>query len=168
VTNISIPPRVPKSPLQSFWFWVGLGFGVKSLQTEREREKPSCLSSKHHFILSSNSILCSVPTTRCFFVFVFVFRCRESQNSLSLTVSHSFRYPTLSRSILRISLSYFYAFRGSVILFPCLSLWFTFKFALFSVPLFPSVFFPLDSTLKKASKRKLLIWIFSGFCLCVH
>jgi hypothetical protein len=118
------PSATSRVSIQSFWFWVGLGFGVKKPpQREREREKEAklhLLQTPLYSLFKFDTLLSTHNEVFLFWFFFFLVGCRESQNSLSLTLSLSLPLsllgsPTLSSSILRISLSYFYAFRGSVI-----------------------------------------------------
>ena len=83
------PSATSQVSIQSFWFWVGLGFGVKSLHREREREKEAklhLLRTPLYSLFKFDTLLSTHNEAFLFFIF-FLVGCRESQNSLSLTLS---------------------------------------------------------------------------------
>ncbi|CAL9023701.1 unnamed protein product, partial [Prunus brigantina] len=66
VTNIIQSSQCP-SPSPQAKGWPGLGFWGKKPQTQRAKLSLLLPHLYTHFILSSNSILCSVPITRFFY-----------------------------------------------------------------------------------------------------
>lgn len=134
------------------WIW-----GKKP--PERERERSQAASPPNTTLFSLQIRYFAQYPQRGVFVLVFFFWLqREPKLSFSLTLSLSLPLsllgsPTLSPSILRISLSYFYAFRGSVILSLSLSL---VHFQICSVFCSSvSICFSLDSTLKIGSTTEI-------------
>jgi hypothetical protein len=168
------PSATSQVSIQSFWFWVGLGFGVKKPpQREREREKEAKLHLLQTPLYSLFKFDTLLSTHNEVFLFWFFFFFGWLQREPKLSFSHSLSLP----SSLSFRVSYIVSFHPQNLIVLLLriqgvchfslSLWFTFKFALFSVPLFPSVFLS-TSTLKIGSTAEITHLDICGFYLCVY